>query len=193
MENRRDTLKIIGAIGATCAFPFSADELYAQHAHTVPTTAPANAAGPYHPKFLNGTEFETVSIVADLIIPPTDTPGATAAGVPAYIDTVLDANSEYQHRFRTGLKWLDNTALKRFGKPFRQLDERSQVEILTPLSEAVDKGDARSEGEIFFRAMKSLTADGYYTSRIGLVDELQYKGNTVLAAFPPCKHPEHRE
>jgi hypothetical protein len=36
-----------------------------------------------------------------------------------------------------------------------------------------------------------MTADGYYTSRVGLVDELGYKGNTVLAAFPECTHPEH--
>ncbi len=42
----------------------------------------------------------------------------------------------------------------------------------------------------FFRLLKNLTADGYYTSRIGLLDELGYKGNTVLAAFPSCAVPE---
>ena len=30
----------------------------------------------------------------------------------------------------------------------------------------------------FFRLLKNLTADGYYTSRVGLLDELGYKGNT---------------
>ena len=34
MANRRESLKIIGAIGATCAFPFPADELYGQHVHS---------------------------------------------------------------------------------------------------------------------------------------------------------------
>jgi glucoside 3-dehydrogenase (cytochrome c) hitch-hiker subunit len=42
-----------------------------------------------------------------------------------------------------------------------------------------------------FRLMKNLTADGYYTSRIGLVDELGYTGNTALASFPSCTIREH--
>ena len=42
-----------------------------------------------------------------------------------------------------------------------------------------------------FRLIKSLTADGYYTSRIGLVDELGYTGNTALASFPSCTIREH--
>ena len=43
----------------------------------------------------------------------------------------------------------------------------------------------------FFRLLKNLTADGYYTSRVGLVDELGYKGNTALPQFPSCTVPEH--
>jgi hypothetical protein len=42
-----------------------------------------------------------------------------------------------------------------------------------------------------FRLIKNLTADGYYTSRTGLVDELGYAGNTALGAFPGCAVPEH--
>jgi hypothetical protein len=42
----------------------------------------------------------------------------------------------------------------------------------------------------FFGLIKRLTADGYYTSKIGLIDELGYKGNTALASFPDCVH-EH--
>jgi Gluconate 2-dehydrogenase subunit 3 len=42
-----------------------------------------------------------------------------------------------------------------------------------------------------FRLIKNLTADGYYTSRIGLVDELGYTGNTALASFPSCTVREH--
>jgi hypothetical protein len=38
----------------------------------------------------------------------------------------------------------------------------------------------------FFRLMKNLAADGYYTSRIGLIDELRYRGNTYLGTFPSC-------
>ncbi len=42
-----------------------------------------------------------------------------------------------------------------------------------------------------FRLIKSLTADGYYTSRIGLLEELGYAGNTALARFPECAVREH--
>ena len=42
----------------------------------------------------------------------------------------------------------------------------------------------------FFRLMKNLTADGYYTSRAGLLEELGYSGNTFLPAFPGCAIPE---
>jgi hypothetical protein len=35
-----------------------------------------------------------------------------------------------------------------------------------------------------------MTADGFWTSKQGLVDTLGYKGNTVLAEFPTCEH-EH--
>ena len=31
-----------------------------------------------------------------------------------------------------------------------------------------------------------MTADGYYTSRAGLIEELGYTGNTMLAEFPVC-------
>ena len=42
-----------------------------------------------------------------------------------------------------------------------------------------------------FRLVKNLTADGYYTSRAGLLQELGYTGNTALARFPTCVVPEH--
>jgi hypothetical protein len=42
----------------------------------------------------------------------------------------------------------------------------------------------------FFRLIKNLTADGYYTSRVGLVDELGYRGNTARPSYPACPIPE---
>jgi hypothetical protein len=43
----------------------------------------------------------------------------------------------------------------------------------------------------FFRLIKNLTADGYYTSRVGLLEELGYSGNKYLPGFPQCPVPEH--
>jgi hypothetical protein len=47
--------------------------------------------------------------------------------------------------------------------------------------------------ERFFKAIKNMTIDGYYTSKIGIHQELQYKGNTYLKEFKGCTHPEHQK
>ncbi len=180
METRRETLKIIGAISATCAFPFSANELFGQHVHPAVLAQPQTA----RVQFFTPSDFEILVRLTDLIIPATETPGAVAAGVPRYIDYVVSNNADLQQTFKGGLEWLA-------GKRFRELAEEQQIELLVPLSEAVDLGKAETPAEKFFNLVKNLTADGYYTSQIGLVKELGYKGNTVLAKFPECEHPEH--
>ena len=41
--------------------------------------------------------------------------------------------------------------------------------------------------------LKQMTVNGYYTSATGIHKEMEYVGNTYLAAFPECTHPEHQE
>ena len=190
MTSRREALKIIGAVGVTCAFPFSANELYGQHVHEPMQAEPQDAepGAPFVPRFFTPAQLLVVSRLTDLIIPPTDTPGAAAAGVPQYIDLVVNEDPKLQTTFREGLESLDKSGQSRFGAAdFLQLTEAQQVEILTSLHEAAEqKGDVG-----FFHAIKGLTADGYYTSRIGLMQELGYNGDAVLAAFPVFTIPEH--
>ena len=183
--DRRSLLKIFGAIGATCAYPFASDELHGQtqHVHVPPPTALA------HPQFFKESDFAAISRVADLIIPATDTPGAVAAGVPQYIDLVIARNMDQQLVVADGLRWLDGEAVKLGAANFIALSEAQQLNILEPLCEAADtsSGMARGRNVQFFALIKSLTADGFYTSRAGLIDELGYKGNTALASFPTCQ------
>lgn len=190
-SDRRSLLKIFGAIGATCAYPFASDELYGQTApeHQHPPAAPQADSQPH---FFNKTDFAMISRITDLIIPRTDTPGALDAGVPAYIDLVVARSTDHQLVVADGLRWLDAEADRMTGKRFLDLSERQQLSILEPLCEAADSssGLARGRNVQFFSLIKSLTADGYYTSRVGLIEELQYKGNTALASFPSCTH-EH--
>lgn len=229
-ETRRHALHMLGAIGVTCAFPFAGDELYGQHVHT--TLAQATAPGPYAPAFFTPAEYGALSKLTDVIIPETDTPGATAAGVPEYIDRVIALNAEHQPLVRAGLAWLERQAASRFSRELPSLTAAEHAAILQPLSDAVDrqmrearqrrfrtegKGAAvyyvavtdrdplaRSPSSVpvapeidpdlpvrFFRLIKNLTADGYYTSRAGLLQELGYAGNTALAKFPSCAVPEH--
>lgn len=191
-EGRREALKIIGAIGTTCAFPFSANELYGQqapvtpprevHQHPGPPQRPTAVPGKVKPGYFSQADFDVVTRIAGLIIPATDTPGAIEAGVPAYIDSVVGGNKQLQEIFRAGLAPLVG---------FVALTGERQVALLTSWSNAVDKGNAKGAGPEFFQAIKNLTADGYYTSYAGLVEELHYTGNTVLDRFPESTIPEH--
>ncbi len=199
MKSRREALKIIGAVGVTCAFPFSANELYGQHVHPHGEEAAKKTKpdGPFAPRFFTPSELLVIARLTDLIIPPTETPGAAAAGVPQYIDLVVNEDPKLQGIFYEGLPRLDAMSESRFAtSTFLQLTQAQQIEILTALSTAAEqkgfeKESAAGDDAAFFNAIKSLTADGYYTSRIGLMQELGYKGNAYLGAFPESRIPEH--
>ena len=115
----------------------SGDELYGQHVHV--TLAQAPPAGPYAPTFFTPAEYATLSRLTDVIIPPTSTPGASAAGVPEYIDRVVSLNAEHQPLMRAGLAWLERQAKDRFSREFLSLDDAEHIAILQPLSDEVDR------------------------------------------------------
>jgi hypothetical protein len=190
-SDRRSLLKIFGAVGATCAYPFASDELFGQTAEAHHHEAPATHEDA-QPQFFNKADFATISRIVDLIIPATDTPGALAAGVPAYVDLVIARNTDQQLVTADGLRWLDAEATRAGSKKFLDLTEKQQLSILEPLCDLADNtnGLARGRNVQFFALIKSLTADGYYTSRQGLRDELGYKGNSALTQYPSCV-PEH--
>ncbi|MBY0504703.1 MAG: gluconate 2-dehydrogenase subunit 3 family protein [Bryobacteraceae bacterium] len=184
MPERRDTLRIIGAIGATCAFPSAGNELYGQHAeHAAAHTTGAQApTGPR--KFFTDAEFALLSVLTDVLIPATDTPGATEAGVPGYIDLVVNANPEHRKLMREGLAWLA-------AQGFAAKDAAGRVAILTPLSDVLDKGRVKTMPERFFRLAKSLTCDGYFTSQIGMSRTLGFTGASMRETYASCEIPEH--
>lgn len=192
MAERRNTLKIIGAIGTTCAFPFAADELYGQQesgAHAHHTPGKQAATGPI--RFFTPAELAIVTAAADQIIPDSETPGAGKAGVPGYIDLVLANNRGQRTLIRDGLKWLDDEARRRHQTGFAAATGAQQLGILKPLCDACDARPPKTLPERFFAAFKNLTCDGYYTSRAGMVDELGFTGPAVLAEYKSCEIPEH--
>jgi hypothetical protein len=178
-------------VGATCAYPFASDELFGQTAqpHHHEDSAEKQDA---QPQFFNKNDFATISRIVDLIIPATDTPGALAAGVPAYVDLVIARNTDQQLVVADGLRWLEAESLRIGSKQFIELTEQQQLSILEPLCELADttSGLARGRNVQFFSLIKSLTADGFYTSLQGLRIELGYKGNSAMAEYPNCV-PEH--
>lgn len=132
--------------------------------------------------FLTASELDCLKALVDAIIPRTDTPGASDAGVPAAIDGRLAGSPPLAEQFRGGLKALDSDARSRFGALFSALSPQQQVELLTPRTE-----------DSFFRLVKDMTVDGYYASKQGLATELGWHGNTFLPEFKGCTHPEHQK
>jgi len=167
---------------------------------------PLSAAQVYSPKALNACEMRLLSVLVDLIIPRTDTPGATDAGVPVWIDDALSSDAPVLARCRSGLTWLDAEARTRFHAPFIELSEHDQTALLTPLATEASQvvreswcigcptteANIASDGVRFFILLKDMALDAYYASREGLVVELGYQGNTHLAKFEGCTHPEHQ-
>lgn len=101
--------------------------------------------------------------------------------MPGYIDRRLAGNPQLAERFRAGTKALGADAQSKFGAAFPALIAGQRTELLK----------ARREDE-FFRMAKGLTVDGYYSSKDGLAGELGWHGNTFLAEFKGCTHPEHQ-
>ena len=158
----------------------SASPLAAQETHQHGGDAAPAATAPYHPKTLTAAEMRLAGILSDLIIPRTETPGASEAGVPEFIDRRLTASPDLARSYRQGVELL--------GSGFSSLTPEKQVAMLTDFS-------AHSPGtpkERFFRLIKEMTIDGYYSSRPGLTEELGWHGNTFLSEFKGCTHPEHQ-
>lgn len=152
----------------------------------------AQAPAAYKLQFFSAAQNELLDRLSDLIIPTDDhSPGAREAKVSFFIDLmVANSKKDAQGQWLAGLKAVEAEAQARFEKPFLQLDARQQDQIMATM--AAHEGKPTTPLERFFARLKSMTIDGYYSSSIGIHKELQYKGNTALAEFPGCTHPEHK-
>ena len=119
--SRRDALKKIAAGGAAAASVFwvdalaSAAEQHAGHYHA----AAAAATGPWTAKVLSADQNATVVALAEIIIPETDTPGATKANVNQFVDYVLvNATANNRQKFLDSLVWLDGHVKENHGSTF---------------------------------------------------------------------------
>jgi hypothetical protein len=135
--------------------------------------------------FFSSAEHDLVDAVAEMIIPADEhSPGARGAGVARYIDLVISASPpETQNDWKSEMAAFVAFAEKQSGKPFLQCGAEARARVLDQVAQATDPA-AR-----FFARVRELTIFGYYSSEVGLLKELGYKGNQVLSAFPGCKTP----
>jgi hypothetical protein len=165
----------------------------ALHTHVAAAASAQAAAAPFTPKALSRAQLETVATLAELIIPTTETPGARAALVDRFIDNVMaNAAPEDKARFLAGLTWTDTRSTTLYGKPLVGATPEQQTELLTKLAPESGHDPDDTPGAPFFKAIKQLTISGYYTTRIGLMQELGDNGQLFSPVFEGCTHKEHQ-
>jgi gluconate 2-dehydrogenase gamma chain len=186
--SRRDVLRSL-AVGATAGSVLTMIPAQAaEFAHALVQKEKAAAAGKYTPKFFSPHQYETLLSLCDTIIPKDEkSGGAIEAGAPEFIDLITSENVEFQIQLGGGLMWLDNHCVDEFGKVYMECTP-GQRQTTLDLIAYRKSGKARPElkqGIAFFAALRNMTCDGFYTSKIGIAD-LQYIGNTSVHEFPGC-------
>jgi hypothetical protein len=131
----------------------------------------------YKLQFFTPVEYALIDTVAEMIIPAdAHSPGARTARVAAYIDLVAAfSTKDVQREWRSRLAAFQNLSQQLGNKAALDRAARNEAQPSTP-------------AEHFFAEVKRLTLEGYYTTEIGLLKELGYKGNEAIAGFPGCRH-----
>lgn len=185
--SRRDVLRTL-AMGAAAGSVLRVIPLQAaEYAHHM-IAAQKAATNAYTPKFFAAHQYKTLHALCNSIIPPdADAGGAIEAGAPEFIDLLTSENKEYQLTLGGGLMWLDETCSDRYGKLYLDCSPEQQNEILDKIAyrrnALVDP--SLSQGVAFFSFLRNMTADGFFTSEIG-IKYLGYIGSAFLKEFPGC-------
>ena len=184
---RREILKTIALAPPTLVQAVSLENV---GAITHASKATATGAPGWKPRLFTSAQNHFVEILAELIIPETETPGASAALVNQHIDLVLsEETQEEQRTFLEGLESIDQISTSQYGKPFSRLSQDQQVALLTRLAADSQVRPEEEPGRRFFLDFRRRTVFAYYTSRVGIHEELEYKGKQVLLEWKGCPHP----
>jgi hypothetical protein len=202
-------LKLAAAAAASPLIPRAAEDVAAAapavaRATAAATTTAANVAAGH---FFTAPEMALLDELLEMIIPAdAHSGGARAAGVAAYIDgrlaeydptiPVLRADRE---RWKAGLATVDAVARETSGKAFLEATPAERTTLLERLAKPLEQEQLPTEepaelrrpagekpetvGQRFFVELKSWTTRGYYSSKVGIHDEMEYKGNRAIVEF----------
>ena len=144
----------------------------------------ALAGQPAPATYFTRQELALVDELAEMIIPADDhSPGARAAKVAAYIDGRLAEAFDAKDRttWREGLKLIEQLSRQASGRPFLESTAAQRLALLERI--AANEGKPQKPEEHFFKELKARVVDAYYTSEIGIRQEMEYRGNTVQVEF----------
>jgi len=170
--DRREFLEQLAGISALVPGLALLPELQA-FARDVHTRAQASASL----RTLNAEQDATVRCIADLLLPETDTIGATRVGVDRFIDLLLTESmlEGQRDRFLAGLAAIDARSQSLHGAPFASASKAQQESLLRALDvrwpeparspaevAAIERAPITAEGG--FALLKRLVVLGYFTS-----------------------------
>jgi hypothetical protein len=192
VTTRRDLLEL--AIRAT-ALPGGAEFMAAwskaqEHSHGANSYAPPESPllKNREPKFFSPEDFEVLQSFTEILIPTDSTPGAKEAHCAHYIDFLMTASEGLPVQ----KQWRDALAvLKEIG--FHAADSKGRAELVAAMARPEVDRNATHPGYSAYRLLKQQNAFAFYTSRAGMIEALEYKGNSFNLVFPACTHPEHQQ
>lgn len=183
--DRREAVKALALI----PFAFSFDLSAPQVARAGQAMAASGAAPAAVPKFFTASEWKTVRMLADYIIPKDERSGsATDAKVPEYIDFLMadkEASDSSKIAMRGGLGWLDFECVERFGKNFVNSTDAQRRQVLNDIAWPKKARPEMSHGVAFFNRFRDLTASGFFSSEMGWKD-VRYVGNVFNPGWAGC-------
>lgn len=189
MKRRQAIGVLSGVAGAPLLMP--PDEigrLLAWRARVRASAGPAGAEATQTASLLTPARARVMEAMAEVIIPATDTPGASEAGVTEFVAALVDGwlDDDERDRFLAGLDTVDPACRERFGSPFAECAPGEQAAFVRDLDDeltALREDPAADEAAHFFHNVKRFTITGYFTSDAGL-DALGYRA--AFRTFEGC-------
>lgn len=150
------------------------------------------AGATYAPKVYSPHEWATVQTLVDYIIPKDAKSGsATDAGVPEFMDTMLDLEAGMRTAHRGGLAWIDHQCHQRFDHDFIDCTDTQRRQLLDDIAYPRRARPELSAGVAWFNSFRDFTATGFFTSELG-VGDLGYQGNTAVPDWTGCPAESYR-
>jgi Gluconate 2-dehydrogenase subunit 3 len=169
---RRAALAVAAGAAAAAASP----EAAAAQAPKPPAVAPG--------KFFTARELAILDEVAELIIPAdAKSGGARAAKCAAYIDARLAESIDplWRQSWKDDIAEIDETAIAMFGRPLLDTSPAERQKLMERISR--NEKQPKQNVDHSFVTIKWWVAEAYYTSQIGIHDELEYQGNVYIDEF----------
>jgi len=147
--------------------------------------------GDLWPLTLSAPQRQTVSALADVILPADDkSPAASAVGVTDFIDEWISAPYPVQTKDRAtvlnGLDWLDAESKRLHGGTFTSINDSQKTALIQSIAHADQASADGTGGAAFFKTFRGLVMTGFFTTPAGMKD-IGFVGNTPLTRFaePP--------